>query len=314
MERKGFARFGAVVALLSILGGCAADVSEGAELGRQNDAVVIDDDWMREDGPGGASAATAQGASTGEETARDHALANDEYVQASAALAAAGWTVDAAAASVQRFDASLLEDGTVVTDPVTWTRVVVPLKAPAADATSGESLVVTWREGGPDVFALAGDSEEDAAKLVAGVDKGSPGDLSLVDSSADILYPEDTASEASASAAAACKKLNVGCSRTTRCCQGLKCQASGIYDTCQCPDKKTVSYPIKATASVACFNLPDNPIGAAKIVRTIKGCTSNNGWALTSNACGGAVSVPAYRLSTNDRLVCLTTPGPICRR
>ena len=69
---------------------------------------------------------------------------------------------------------------------------------------------------------------------------------------------------------------------------------------------------MRATLSVACFNLWDNPIGAAKIQLYRRGCAANNQWSLNVNACGNSVTTPGFQINTWTQLICLFTPGPIC--
>jgi len=246
-----------------------------------------------------------------EAAALAHAQANPELRQNLDALGRAGWAAEAAS-KPERFQPPA-DAATAGAAPSTWTRVRFPmlLRAAADRPETRADLVVAWPEKGADVFAIA-PRDAAAAKSLLDALPGVGTEPAPEDDGTTLEDPSPAEIESTSAALTCGRGIGETCSSSVRCCRGLACTAYSYYSTCSCGTQYTIQYPERATTSVACFNLWDNPIGAAKIQRYRRGCAAGNGWDLTANACGNAVSVPAFQTSTWTQLICLFTPGPIC--
>jgi len=238
-----------------------------------------------------------------------HARANGELRERLEALSKAGWATEPVADSgVERFQVPAGAEP-ATTPGGTWTRVHFPVVLPATGdrPEARADVLVAWPDQGADVVAIAPRDAAAADALADALPSGEP-------AAAEIPSEAETMSEleTTTSALSCGRNIGEGCSSTLRCCRGLACTAYSYYSTCTCPSQVTVNYPERATTSVACFNLWDNPIGAAKIQRYVRGCTAGGAWNLSANACGNAVSTPGFQTSTWTQLICLFTPGPIC--
>jgi len=256
-----------------------------------------------------SGSATEQGSLAGpqREVAVTRAFANARLQKYAEVLRNNGWVVagrgDAKAELLMV--PSNLESGVPGSGPmVETTRVSLPETRPAtaSDPEVAASLVVAWTAGADEIFALAPRSAgavevlSAMAKVVAGLD----------DQAATALDGAGTKTAASSS----CGAENAACGGVTTCCTGLECiSPRDNHFVCGCTNPYNTSYVERGTSSIACFVLPDNPIGAAEIVRNLEGCGCCN---IGPDACQNAVSLPQYVRSANDQLICLDTPGPIC--
>jgi hypothetical protein len=241
-----------------------------------------------------------------QDAARAHAisraLANRQLLQHLEAFEADGWQVASREDTRVDWGAGAIDDSSMTSAAVT--RVRLRAKRPAAGAAPAMvvDLVVAWTAGGDDIFALAPGGTDSLKAVEAVTARAATTESERTEAPAlDAL---------AAPPAAACGRESAACSGGTGCCRGLSCiEIRDNHPTCTCSRPLTASYPESATTSIACFSLPENPIGAAYILRTTSGCGCCD---LGANACGKPVSLPQYVRSSSTQLICLFTPGPIC--
>ncbi len=237
------------------------------------------------------------------EAAIGHAFANPDLRRSAAEFAALGWIVsDRAEASVEWLDPAMNPQLRSTATPTTWTRVRIPMVRPtyAGQPSVAADLVVASSEDGVDEFALVPRSEAAEAELKLAIEAIDGPEAQDVQALAAPAPP-----------AAACGAENAACGGVTTCCWGLVCtNIRDNHSICFCSQPVTARYNERSTTSVACFSLPDNPIGAARMVRTIQGCGPSGG--LAADACGKIISTPKYIRSSTVRLVCYPTPPRGC--
>ena len=237
------------------------------------------------------------------EAAITHALANPDLQRSVATFTGLGWVVsDRAAASVEWLDTATSPQFRSTAAPATWTRVRIPMlrAIQLGKPGVGADLVVAWPEDGVDELAVMPHSEAAGTRLAL--------DLKTIDGSSvqDLL-----SLDAPAASAAACGRENAACGGATTCCRGLVCaEPRDNHFICYCSQPVTLQYNDGATLSAACFSLFDNPIGAARWVRTIRGC--GPGGSIGADACGHPWTGPAYTRSNTRVLMCYDTPPRGC--
>jgi hypothetical protein len=229
------------------------------------------------------------------EAAIAHAGAGSELFEKSEMLRQQGWTVPALeSAEIERFEAPA---GGEVTGTAEWTRVSV---AVVNGRGSSAKLILAWRANGTDQFAIKPGTQDSVAELLealAPAEEEASEDSSLADEDSEISVVEQ---------AATCSREHATCaSNHSACCHGLGCYGPDNHETCNCSHAWTSSYPYKATTSIACFELPDNPFGEAYYERHWSGCDYNGSYGLASGMCTTVV-VPSYTRSITQSLICHT--------